>query len=126
MLINLRSCKFYSISSSSRLKRVIRQLKILPQLELFQIIQPHSISLSDLFKRKFNKAILKHKLSNFRMIDLVFRYDYHYLTNVISTGWPISNRTKYFPNFFLIHYGLGLIFIPHIPYNPLYHFFGKR
>jgi tetratricopeptide (TPR) repeat protein len=30
------------------------------------------------------------------------------------TGWPISNRTKYFPNFFLIHYGLGLIFILHI------------
>ncbi len=34
--------------------------------------------------------------------------------HLVYAGWPISNRTKYFPNFFLIHYGLGLIFIPHI------------
>ncbi len=91
IFINLRSCKFYSISPSSRLNRVIRQLKILTKLELFQIILPRSMSLSDPLKRKLSKTILKHKLSNLHIVDLAIRYDYQYLTNTISINHSLTS-----------------------------------
>jgi hypothetical protein len=89
--INLRSCIFYCIGPSSRFNRVIGQLKTLTKLELFQIIQPCSMSLSDPLKRKLSKTILKHRLSNLRLVNLSVAYDYRYLTDNISVNWTLTS-----------------------------------
>ena len=89
--INLRSCIFVSICSTTRLNRVIRQLKTLTKLESFEIVQSYSISLSDRVKRKLSKTILKHKLSNLRSVDLSFRYDYPYLTANSTVNWTLTS-----------------------------------
>jgi hypothetical protein len=89
--INLQSCVFYSICPSSKLNRVIRQLKTLTKLETFRIIQSHNASLPDAWKRKLSKTILKHKSSHLRIVDLAFRYDYRYLTDSISVNWTLTS-----------------------------------
>ncbi|CAF4075935.1 unnamed protein product [Rotaria sordida] len=88
--INLRSCEFFSICSSSKLDHAIEQLTTLTKLQSFRIQQSHSKPLSDQFKRKLTETILKHKLSNLHSIKLIVRYDYPYLATNITINWTLT------------------------------------
>jgi hypothetical protein len=74
--LNLRSCKFYSICSSSKLYSVIHQLENLTKLRLFFIRQPYNRSFSETDKRYLSKTILMHRSLELRAVRLCFRYDH--------------------------------------------------
>ena len=70
--INLRSCKFYSISASSNLDTVIQKLASLDKLMFFRLIQPKDILLSDDIKAKLSRTILSHPSLKLHLIQLYF------------------------------------------------------
>jgi hypothetical protein len=72
---NLRSCIFYSICSLSKLEHVIQQLKELTTLESFKIEQTYDLPLSETDKKDLSQTMLYHKSSNFRSLQLSFRYN---------------------------------------------------
>ncbi|CAF2797166.1 unnamed protein product [Rotaria sp. Silwood2] len=74
--INLQSCIFMSINSSTLLDNVIKQVKSLNRLVTFVIIQPIYLDINEKYVCDITRTILMHKSSSLRSVMLHYNYDY--------------------------------------------------
>ncbi|CAF1326824.1 unnamed protein product [Rotaria sordida] len=74
--INLQSCKFISINSSTELDNVIKQVKSLNRLVTFVITQPIYQNNNKKYICDITRTILMHKSSSLRSVMLRYNYDY--------------------------------------------------
>ncbi|CAF4243328.1 unnamed protein product, partial [Adineta steineri] len=85
--INLKSCIFYAIDSSTRLDNVIKQIKNLHQLISFTLYQ-HNNNLSNDDTNDFTHTLLMHKSSFIRSV--ILQYPYNFLN--ISKSMSVSSH----------------------------------
>ncbi|CAF4518274.1 unnamed protein product [Rotaria sp. Silwood2] len=91
--INLHSCIFYSINSSSKLKIAVEKLSKLPKIVLFRIIQSCNVkedklNTSDAFE--FSQLILIDTPSTLRSTSLYFHYNH---TQIATISKVTTNLT---------------------------------
>ena len=89
--LNLHSCIFHSISSSSELKIVIEKLSKLPKIILFRIIQSCNVKedkLNPSDASKFSQLILIDTPSTLRSTSLYFHHNHSQIatTSIITTN----------------------------------------
>ncbi|CAF1236523.1 unnamed protein product [Rotaria sordida] len=81
---NLESCIFVSISSTTILENVFKQIKSLNRLVSFSLYQPNGENINEIDKHNLTNIILLHKSPVLRSISLQFNYDNMHLLNLTS------------------------------------------
>jgi hypothetical protein len=88
---NLKSCKFVSIKSITRLGNMIEQIRSLNSLVVLEISQIAREDLNENGSDELTRIVLTHKSSSLRLVRLQYPYHYLDISNYTSIG---SNLTS--------------------------------
>ncbi|CAF2104816.1 unnamed protein product [Rotaria magnacalcarata] len=89
--INLKSCKFLSIHSMTKLNNIIKQIGNLNKLVILEIFQPDRADLNENENDELTRILLTNKSSSLRSLKL--QYPNHYL-NISNYTFINSNLTS--------------------------------
>ncbi|CAF3783030.1 unnamed protein product, partial [Rotaria sordida] len=99
--INLESCIFNAINSSTKLKKILKKLKSLNRLVSFGIYQADDLGINDKDKYELSQMVFMNQLSSLRSVVLNYTYDYMNIsnypsitTNLISLALCISGLSS--------------------------------
>ncbi|CAF3327992.1 unnamed protein product [Rotaria sp. Silwood2] len=81
---NLESCIFISISPTTILENIFKQIKSLNKLVSFSLYQPNDDNISEKDKHNLTQIMLLHKSPVLRSISLQFSYDNMHILNLTS------------------------------------------
>ncbi|CAF0995708.1 unnamed protein product [Adineta steineri] len=92
--INLKSCIFYAIDSSTRLDNVIKQIKNLHQLISFTLYQNNN-NLNNDDTNNFTHTLLMHKSSFIRSVILQYPYNFFNISKSMSISSHLISLKLY-------------------------------
>ena len=90
---NLRSCIFWGLHASSKLKKVIKKLKIQTQIVSLHILQSYNAGDDNLCRTHahlFSEMVLLNEPSTLRFATLRFHYDYPELTRSMTINTTLT------------------------------------
>ncbi|CAF4486362.1 unnamed protein product [Rotaria sp. Silwood2] len=82
--LNIESCIFYSINSTTILENVFKQIKDLNRLVSFSFYALNDGNITEKNKHDLTQIMLLHKSPDLRSISLLYRYTYMDISNLTS------------------------------------------
>jgi hypothetical protein len=93
--INLQSCIFHSINASTKLGKIIKQIKSLNKLAFVRILDAHDKNINENDRHDLTQTILMHKSSYLRSITLQYPFEYLDMSNYTSISSNLISLDLY-------------------------------